>query len=510
MTADSQTGHRPADVAESSARHPAAWRFLLPRNVDGPVVLANLGPITTENLLRSYPAAVVLARPAEQLAGTERAVLWDGRRSPLRPGSVALVVCDDRDGACAEALGPAVAADGQQVAIVPSGRPYRFALYPTPEQLRAVVGQGWPVTYDGSPRRWLGYWLAASPVWRHLSRSGLDLPRPGDSIVGTVLDQVGRTVGGTAELRGLIAGRGLGQVTLRARCAGQELAVRIAVSPDSAQRLANCQRVLAELPPRLGPGPHSFAFPEGVAAGAVDGIAWAAERWVKVRVARSWLAWRPGSRSWAALRAISADLGRQARTGQASPGWARSWVTGLDLVAPDLTAEILHVLAPIEATAMATAWCHGDLWPGNVFLRRPPLPPLVIDWERARPDAPAGLDALYVELCRVVVARRCSFGEAAARLARDISPELAAAEIGGRKFADWGRPEQEALFLAAVTHYATGENEGGSPDRWTRGWGELNIVPLLEVLRGLNDHSGTASDDRPAARSLGGALGSAG
>ena len=89
------------------------------------------------------------------------------------------MVCDDRDSGCAGALGPAVAADGQQVAIVPSGRPYRFALYPTPEQLRAVVGNGWPVTYDGSPRRWLGYWLAASPVWRHLSRSGLDLPGPG-------------------------------------------------------------------------------------------------------------------------------------------------------------------------------------------------------------------------------------------------------------------------------------------------------------------------------------------
>ena len=438
-------------------------------------------------------------------------MLWDGRQSPSARAS-ALVVCDDRDGASAEALGPAVAADGQQVAIVSSRR--HLPVRPVPDPGAAASGQSARGGPSPTTAHRVAGWATGSPqpgvAPSEPVRAG-PAPARRQHHWAPVLDQVSAAPWAVqAELRGLIAGRGLGQVTLRARCAGQEFAVRIAVSPDSVQRLANCQRVLAELPARLGPGQHSFAFPDGVAAGAVEGIAWAAERWVKVRVARSSLAWRPGSRSWDTLRAISADLGRQARTGQASPGWARSWATGLDMVAPDLAAEILHALAPIEVAAMATAWCHGDLWPGNVFLRRPPLPPLVIDWERARPDAPAGLDAMYVELCRVVAARRCSFGAAAARLARDITPELAAAEIGGRKFADWGRPEQEALFLAAVTHYATGENEGGSPDRWTRGWGELNIGPLLEVLRGLNDHSGTASDDRPAARSLGGALGSAG
>ena len=120
MTADSQKGRQPADVAESSARHPAAWRFLLPRRADGPVVLANLDPITTENLLRSYPAAVVLSRSVQKLNETKRVVLWDGQRSPLRPGSVALVVCDDRDRACAEAVRPALADDGQQMPLQPA------------------------------------------------------------------------------------------------------------------------------------------------------------------------------------------------------------------------------------------------------------------------------------------------------------------------------------------------------------------------------------------------------
>jgi hypothetical protein len=478
---------RPAEsarhVAEDYARHPAAWRFLLPRQVPGPVVLASLELTTTQNLLRSYPAAVVLGRSAHDLAGSARGVIWDGRRSPLKPGSIALVVCDDRDGACARALAPALARDGQQAAIVRSSQPYRFALFPTPEQLRAVVGAGWPLTYDGSPRRWLGYWLASTPLWRYLGRSGLALAWPGASIVDMVLEQVGAAVGGRADLRGLIAGRGLGQLTLRVRCQAGELAVRVAASPESARRLRNHQRVLADLSARLGSGQGGLAFPDAVAAGSAEGISWAAERWLKSPAVRASRAWRPSGRGWGALRAISAELGASAQTGSTSAGWARSWVTGLDAVAPALVEEIVAALAPIEAGNMTTAWCHGDLWPGNVFLRRPPRPPVVIDWERARPDAPAGLDAVYAEVCRVVIARRCTFGAAAAWLARSAAPQLGTALIGGRPFADWERAQQQALLLATATHYATGENEGGPADRWTQSWGEMNVLPVVTALR---------------------------
>jgi hypothetical protein len=146
--------------------------------------------------------------------------------------------------------------------------------------------------------------------------------------------------------------------------------------------------------------------------------------------------------------------------------------------------EILAGLAPIGAANMSTAWCHGDLWPGNVFLRKPPLPPVVIDWERARPDAPAGLDAVYAELCRVVMQRRCTFGDAAIWIARSVPAELAAVEVGGKPFASWDRSEQQALLLATVIHYATGENEGAQADRWTEGWGAVNIVPLVTAMRG--------------------------
>jgi hypothetical protein len=472
-------------LAQEAVRHPAAWRFLLPRRVHGPVVLANLDPMTTQNLLLSYPSAIVLSRAMPEVEGPARGAIWDGQNSPFRPGTIALVVCDDRDGECAEALAPALADTGRLVAIVRSTRPYRFALFPAPEQLRAVVGRGWPLTYDGSPRRWMGYWLATTHAWRYMGRSGLAVPWPCDDVVGLVIGQVSAALGGSAELRGLIAGRGLGNLTLRVRCRGQELAVRIATSPDSTGRLENHQHVLVDLPSRLGSNQRAIEFPETVASGSVEGITWAAELWLKSRAVRASRAWLPSGRGWAVLRSIAEELAAGAKTGYAGDGWARGWVTGMEAVAPALMDEILIALAPIETGRMATAWCHGDLWPGNVFLRRPPQPPVVIDWERARPDAPAGLDAVYAEVCRIHISRHCEFGEAAAWLAHSATPELAATVIGGRSFAEWDPPRQQALLLATCTHYATGENEGGSMDSWTESWGQLHVLPIMKTLQAL-------------------------
>ena len=101
---DGRRAHSGGPVAENAARHPAAWRFLLPRKVAGPVVLANLEPTTVQNLLLSYPSALVLGRSISDLAGLAHAAVWDSHRPPLRPGTIALVVCDDRDGVCADAL----------------------------------------------------------------------------------------------------------------------------------------------------------------------------------------------------------------------------------------------------------------------------------------------------------------------------------------------------------------------------------------------------------------------
>jgi hypothetical protein len=468
---------------EVGVRHPAAWRFLLPRQVAGLVVLADLEPTTTQNLLRSYPEALVLSRSIHGLRDVERLVLWDGLRSPLRPGTVAMLVCDDRDGVCAATLAPALTDNGQRVAIVRSNRPHRFALFPTPEQLRAVVGRGWPLTYDGSPRRWFGYWLAAGPFWRHLGRSGLSMAWPADSIVQVVLDHVGEVLGDRPELRGLIAGRGLGQVTLRVRCSGSELAVRVAASPDSARRLGNHQHALASVSSLIGTEQSTFALPVSVASGSIDGIAWAAETWLRSPFVRTSRAWRPDGEGWRALPTVAAELARATHTGRTEVGWARGWVTALDAVTPELVEEVVRALSPIEDAHMDMAWFHGDLWPGNILLGRPPRPPVIIDWERARPDAPAALDAVFAEVSRIATTTRCAFGEAAAALARQPSLELAASVVGGKPFADWDRPEQHALLLATVTHFVTGEEEGGAIDQWTEKWGEVHVLPIMTALR---------------------------
>ena len=68
-------------------------------------------------------------------------------------------------------------------------------------------------------------------------------------------------------------------------------------------------------------------------------------------------------------------------------------------------------------------------------------------------------------------------------MARSASTELAAVEVGGKPFAAWDRSEQQALLLATVIHYATGEDEGTPADRWTEGWGAMNIVPLMTAMR---------------------------
>ena len=76
---------------------------------------------------------------------------------------------------------------------------------------------------------------------------------------------------------------------------------------------------------------------------------------------------------------------------------------------------------------------------------------------------PAGRDAVYAEVCRIVTVRRCTFGAAAASLARSVTPELAATVVGGKYFADWERPDQHALLLATVTHYSPARMRAGPP-----------------------------------------------
>ena len=339
--------------------------------------------------------------------------------------------------------------------------------------MTVLRADGWDI---GSPRPAYGV------IW-----AGLDLPCDGLATASShvVLDQVSAALGGQADLRGLIAGRGLGQLTLRVRCCGTANwpsgwpPVRIA--PGDSVIISASWLTCRPVSDRTQ---NAFAFPDVVASGAADGISWAAERWLKSPAVRASRAWRPSGEGWGALRAIAAELAAGARTGCTGAGWARGWVTGLDAVAPGLVEEILVALAPIEAGGMATAWCHGDLWPGNVFLRRPrgrpwsstgnePGPMPLRAWTRCTPKCVASS-------CADDALRRSGGPAGSIRLPR-------AGRHRGRReaFADWERPQQQALLLATVTHYATGENESGPTDRWTESWGEMNILPIMTALRAV-------------------------
>jgi hypothetical protein len=82
------------------------------------------------------------------------------------------------------------------------------------------------------------------------------------------------------------------------------------------------------------------------------------------------------------------------------------------------------------------------------------------------------------------MAQKCAFADATVRMARSASSELGAVEVGGKPFAAWGRSVQQALLLATVIHYVTGEDEDAPADQWTEGWGAMNVVPLMTALRG--------------------------
>src|SRR5260370_35219340 len=116
--------------AEAGTAHVPAWRVLLPVEPAGPVVLVDLPPALARGLRRTFPRAVELSREARP-----GAVIWDGRRAPLLPGSAALAVVDARGHpGAADALAGVRAPDGVLAALIPSrrGRAGDYALYPSP------------------------------------------------------------------------------------------------------------------------------------------------------------------------------------------------------------------------------------------------------------------------------------------------------------------------------------------------------------------------------------------
>ncbi len=459
--------------------HQAAWRVLLPEAVDGPVAVADFDPVPTADLLLNYPDAVILSRREVTGDGLRR-VVWDGTRCPLRPASVALLVVDDRRGG-AGCLAGCVRRGGSTAAVVPSRRPHDFVLYPSPEELEWITAPGWPVMSSVSLRRRLARLRAVTPAWRVMSRAGLALSGAGASLVDGVLVGIGEATGSPARLRAVLVGRGKGQLTLRVGAAGSDIAVRLALTPRAVERLEAHHRAQDLLGRR---DPARFSVPDMLAEGSTGGTRWLAESWLPGHSGPGGRRWSPEKGpGWDAIRAVSASLARVAPTGTARSGWAEGWVSSAAQAYPDHAAELLAALVPIEASGLETAWVHGDLWPGNVFLRRS-APPIVIDWDLARPDGPAGLDAVFAEMCRLMLLHRSSLGESAARMieqAGTVQPGLAHVRVGGRMWTEWDAPVRRGLVVAALVRQASAGStraEGGDES-----WRRENLVPVTAVLR---------------------------
>ena len=142
----------------------------------------------------------------------------------------------------------------------------------------------------------------------------------------------------------------------------------------------------------------------------------------------------------------------------------------------DVAAAVEAALRPVEDHSLATSWCHGDLWPGNIVLGRGPA--VVIDWEQGRPDGPVGLDAVFIELNRLAIGSQVPIGVAATRAVYEPGSLLSPPSLGGVAWGDSDQALRVAMVVAALVVHALGP-EG---DRRGQAWAETNLHPLLAAL----------------------------
>jgi hypothetical protein len=154
--------------------------------------------------------------------------------------------------------------------------------------------------------------------------------------------------------------------------------------------------------------------------------------------------WRPDARRWAVAAEVTARL-QTVQTGATGHGWARTWCDSVGLLPAAVGDRLVPVLEPLE-NGIPTAWCHGDLWPGNVLLdgRRAS----VIDWDNVTRDAPQGLEWLLIAALKVVDSEP-TMTAAAACLRMVDNPDAVDQSVAGRRWREWDRVTRLALAVAA-------------------------------------------------------------
>lgn len=401
----------------------AAVRVLLPAD-PGPAPVVAVGPLLRPHLLAALPGA---ATP--DAADADR---W----------SLLVVEAAEHDAVALAQLRSRVAPDGTVAVLGPEGRD---AVYPAADRPEVLWRRGWPVTTARDPAAWLRRRVALALPHRH--RSFLDVTAAGahaPTLADEVLADLERATGRSGRLVGVVTA---GHTVLRVRTDRGDLAVRLTLvhrdqDPDPSRT------VLADVP-ALAP-----YLPETVATGATRGCPWVALAWVPGRGGRPRWPWPAPETQWRAAEEV-VDVLAAVPTGRTAPGWAEAWCERAHVVPPEVRRGWATALAPLEA-AVPTAWCHGDLWPGNVLAdgeRR-----AVIDWDNASSDAPQGLDQLLCPALREAGEPGRLVTAEVFRPVDDVEL-LGDAEVGGRPWRDWGRGHRTALALAAAVLYLRNRSE---------------------------------------------------
>ena len=465
----------PAESPHPASERNGTWRLLLPATVSGPAALVDLEPGTAAAFRRSYPWAITVSSNPAALMGVARGVYWDGQHWPLQNGALALLVVDERH-ADRTALTAALRPGGRRAAIVPARRRYGTVPYPRAEAVERLLRKGWPRSTD-APGQWLRQRLATSVLWRLSGRAGIAIEPDGPGLVDDVVADLGAAVGSTATLRGVLVSGGH-NVILRVGLAREEAALRLCLTELGTARLARQRKVLAGVDAALlAPDLHAH-MPRELAVGVTHGLVWRAETWHQGHLSPGGTRWRNRASAWEAAHDVARLLAATAPTGNAGLGWARAWARGMDQFGEDAAAAIEAALMPIEELRLPTCWCHGDFWPGNIVLGRGPA--VVIDWEQGRAAAPAGLDAVFLELNRLAISSRVPIGVAAARAVQEPRALAAPPSLGGVPWWEADPALRAAAVVAAVVVHALGP-EG---DRRGRTWAQENLLPLLSALAG--------------------------
>jgi O-antigen/teichoic acid export membrane protein len=421
----------------------AVWAVLLPAEPAGPVVLADLPPRTAMLLARRYPGALVLAR--EEQPG---AVVWDGAHAPVE-GGVGLLVCA---AASTGALRP-LCAPGAAVVTV-GGTPRRTDGALVPDETEPV-SFAMPGTLPGGPKALLAR-LSGKRV--ALRVEGVER-----SLADAVLADVSEALGRPFALAGVLVGSA---AFLRATSPGGDVVVSVALPrPEDLRRHDIVDRVGAEVEQ------VRRWLPRELASGDTLGCHWRVIAWAgKTAGRRTWNAKGDG---WAHAREIAAALA-ETPTGTIGAGWARRWSGPATAFGPEVRSAFERLLAPLPGD-LPTSWCHGDLWQGNLLYDGDAV--TLIDWENARRDAPAGIDAMLVEAWRRLYTQGRTFGQACAELCKaDALPDgVPPLVVGGRAWADWNDAERRALVTAAFLLHAGNRALRDLDEDWR----EANLVPFL-------------------------------